>query len=108
MDLGKGPKWLNNRWPAEIDVRGMVKSSRMPLGYAAKEFVEAGYVDRNGHVAKAAEEGWYYLWFRGIHMLCGFEGEDSYQHRPAYEDMLGNLFYFDINFPCRFQEAQRG
>ena len=56
----------------------------MPLGYAAKIYVEIGDVDRNN--SAATKPGSYYKWIRGIHMLCRLEGEAKYRHRPSYED----------------------
>ena len=42
----------------------MVKASRMPLGYAAKMYIQVGDIDRNGRAATQA--GWYYKWYRGL------------------------------------------
>ena len=59
----------------------------MPLGSSAKFYVNEGDIDRNGLVA--TESGWYYKWFRGLHLLCGDEGIREYMHRPSWEDVMG-------------------
>ena len=28
-----------------------------------------------GNTIEEGEQGWYYLWWRGIHLLCGEEGK---------------------------------
>lgn len=80
-------KRLNQFWPADFDKMGMIRATRMPLGVAAKVFVNVGDVDLTGEEIFARDEGWYYLWWRGIHLLCGMEGlnADMYKIRPSYE-----------------------
>lgn len=51
----------------------MVRGLRVPLGHAAKAYKKAGDVDIDGNVLEAEDEGWYYLWHRGLHMLGGQE-----------------------------------
>lgn len=99
-------KKLHTQWPTEIDSNGMIKARRMPLGFAAKMYVQVGDIDRNGHPATQA--GWYYKWYRGLHLLCGLEGQEDYKHRPNWERELSNTWYFDQNFRCVFQEKEHG
>ena len=106
IDEGKPAKFYNSNWPIEFDKKKMIKSARMPLGFAAKMHVNKGDKDRHGNLA--TEPGWYYKWFRGIHILCGEEGVDNYKHRPSHEDAMPNTWYFDLNFKCIFQDAERG
>ena len=97
---------LNAKWPTEFDTNDMIKARRMPLGFAAKMYVNEGDLDRNGDAATRA--GWYYKWFRGLHLLCGLEGQEQYLHRPVWEFKLKNTWYFDKNFRCVYQEDERG
>ena len=92
----KSPKSLSSRWPVEIDRRGMVKTTRMPLGFAAKVYATQGMGDRNDHIVTPGEEGWYHRWLGDLHMLCGQEGPDVYQHRPSHEDKMKEMWYFDM------------
>ena len=85
---------------------GMIKARRMPLGFAAKIYVQVGDIDRNGHAATQA--GWYYKWYRGLHLLYGLEGQGEYKHRPDWERELSNTWYFDQDFRCVFQEEEHG
>ena len=82
------PKELNVYWPAEFDQHGMVRTTRVPLGYAEKVWVNAGGKDMNGEEVGVAEAGWYYCWWRGLHLLCGKEGLDAgiYRIRPSFEE----------------------
>lgn len=85
---------LNKSWPAEFDMEGMIRATRMPLGYAAKIWVRVGDVDVDGQrIEFEEEEGWYYLWWGGIHILCGKEGLDHgvYMIRPSFEQLRGGL-----------------
>ncbi|CAD6592578.1 MAG: hypothetical protein ASARMPREDX12_006254 [Alectoria sarmentosa] len=68
------------------------------LGYAAKIYVSEGDLDRHYHAASSEQKGYYYKWHRGIHMLCGEEGIDHYKHRPAFEDLMANIWYFDLDY----------
>lgn len=70
---------LHARWPAEFD-------SRRPLGQAFKIFVGVGDRDDNGDAA--AEPGWHYGWWRGIHALIGQEGVDAGLFRPTNDRRL--------------------
>ena len=90
----------------EFDRKKNNKASRMPLGFAAKMFVPVGDIDRNGHAATQA--GWYYKWYRGIHILCGEEGAGRYKHRPSHEDTMPEMWYYDIDFRCQVQEKEHG
>ncbi|KAL8961634.1 MAG: hypothetical protein Q9193_001841 [Seirophora villosa] len=81
------PKSLNEWWPGEFDVNGMPKAERIPLGHAAKKWVSARDVDSDGNVATEADEGYYYLWWKGLQVLMGKEGHDAglYMVRPSWE-----------------------
>lgn len=80
---GKLHKW----WPAEFDHLGMPRATRVPLGYAAKMWVSAGQRDVEGKVATKEDEGYYYLWWKGLQVLMGKEGHDAqlYKIRPSWE-----------------------
>ena len=77
---------LRTRWPAEFDQKGMIRATRVPLGRAAKRWVNRGErdVDRN----LVVKEGWYYLSWGGIHTLMGKEGldVDRYRVRPSFKN----------------------
>ncbi|KAL9040787.1 MAG: hypothetical protein Q9214_004344 [Letrouitia sp. 1 TL-2023] len=78
---------LHGKWPAEFDLEGMVRARRIPLGYAAKRYVEAGEKDVDGNIVQPGEEGYYYKWWGGLHCLMGKEGQDKglYMTRPSFE-----------------------
>ncbi|KAI4182412.1 MAG: hypothetical protein LQ348_004854 [Seirophora lacunosa] len=50
-------------------------------------WVSAGDVDLDGNVATEADEGYYYLWWKGLQVLMGKEGHDAgmYMVRPSWE-----------------------
>ena len=83
-------KSLHARWPTEFDTNGMIRATRIPLGHAAKNLVEVGDTDVDGNAVEAGQEGWYYLWWGGIHCLMGKEGYDAglYLIRPSHEDFI--------------------
>ena len=83
-------KVLNENWKAEFDIRGMTRGLRVPLGHAAKLFKNVGDKDLEGNVLGVGEEGYYYLWHKGLHLLCGKEGLDGgvYTKRPAFEEPI--------------------
>ena len=68
----------------------MTRASRVPLGHAAKAWKTVGEADIYGHVIADGEEGWFYLWHRGLQMLGGKESLDAnlYQQRPSFESDL--------------------
>ena len=70
-------KQLTQLWPAEFEKNGMVRSTRVPLGNAAKVWVNIGEKDLQGNEVKAGQEGYYYKWYAGVHQLCGKEGLDN-------------------------------
>ena len=76
---------LHTRWPAEFDLKGMIRATRVPLGRAAKRWVKRGERDVEGK--RAEVEGWYYLSWGGLHTLMGKEGLDAdrYWVRPSFE-----------------------
>ena len=80
-----GPKILHARWLAEFDLKGMIRATRVPLGRAAKRWVNRGERDVDGMLVW--REGWYYLSWGGIHTLMGKEGLDAdrYWIRPSFE-----------------------
>ena len=80
----------------------------MPLGYAAKMHASRGDRDHWGRIKTTEQEGWYYKWYRGLHLLCGEEGWAQYKHCPSFEDRLANTWYFDLDFPCVYQDDERG
>ncbi len=78
-------KTLHTRWPAEFDLKGMIRATRVPLGRAAKRWINRGERDVDGTLVE--KEGWYYLSWGGIHTLMGKEGLDAgrYMIRPSWE-----------------------
>jgi len=54
---------------------------------AAKRFVNLGEMDLEGKVVPPGEEGYYYQWWCGLHILCGQErlAGGMYLIRPSYE-----------------------
>ena len=78
---------LNENWKAEFDTAGMTRGLRVPLGHAAKVFKNVGDKDIAGNVLAESEQGYYYLWHKGLHLLCGKEGLDAgvYLKRPSFE-----------------------
>ena len=101
---GWGPARLHRNWPADIDLNGMVRASRMPLGYAAKMWVAEGDMDINGNVAQADQAGWYYKWWGSIHCLMGREGQRAgmYLIRPSFEKRLPG-FGFKLEYKAVIQ-----
>ena len=74
---------LHTRWPADFDVRGRIRATRVPLGRAAKRWVKSGEEDLEGK--RVEEEGWYYLSWGGIYTFMGREGSGRYWVRPSRE-----------------------
>lgn len=106
IDSGKfSKKQLNENWRAEFDGNGMVRGMRVPLGHAAKKYKKAGDVDIDGNVLEEKDQGWYYLWHRGLHMLGGQESLDARVHkkRPSFERDLCNGTTFKKSFPAVLQ-----
>lgn len=86
-----------------------LQSIRSSTRYYPTTDSNAGYVqDRHGCVATKGDEGYYYKWYQGIHMLCGEEGLDKYKRRPSHEDTLDNTWYFVLGFKCVHQDNERG
>ena len=80
-------KALNTNRTAEFDQNAMVRAMQVPLGHASKAFKRMGETDLNGHVLTQGEEGFYYDWYHGLHLLCGKEGLDAkvFLKRPSFE-----------------------
>ena len=58
------------------------------MGHPARIYVEETNKDVNGREAGFGHHGWYYKWWRGIHLLCGEEGfDEDFQIRPSHEDL---------------------
>ncbi|KAL8834397.1 MAG: hypothetical protein Q9170_003765 [Blastenia crenularia] len=98
-------KALNLRWPAEFDLNGMPRATRAPLGNAFKFYVNAGDRDIDGYVAKEADVGFYYGWWRGLQVLMGKEGMDAglYKSRPSWEEFKVAGFGWKREFKCVVQ-----
>ena len=83
---------LHDRWPVEFDQRGMIRATRLPLGRPFKVEVKAGMKDARGLVAKPEDEGFYFGYWRGLHVLYGAEGYEAegnqYFFRPSFETLL--------------------
>ena len=99
---------LNARWPADIDMKGMVRARRVPLGRAAKMWVTAGDVDIDGNVMGVEDEGYYYKWWLGLHCLMGHEGfrAGRYLQRPSHEEDLCPGFAFKKRYKAVVQEPE--
>ncbi|KAK4694011.1 hypothetical protein P7C71_g3494, partial [Lecanoromycetidae sp. Uapishka_2] len=74
---------LSKNWGADIDTKGMVRTTRCPLGYAAKIWKNEGDKDCDGKNVPNGEAGWYYQWWGGIHALMGEEGLDAGLYDPC-------------------------
>ncbi|KAL8922597.1 MAG: hypothetical protein Q9208_005101 [Pyrenodesmia sp. 3 TL-2023] len=98
---------LNRSWPAEFDLKGMPRATRIPLGQAAKMWVAAGDVDVDGNVAAEDDEGWYYKWWKGLQVLMGQEGHDAglYLVRPSHEFDKCDGMGFKLTHKAVVQEA---
>ena len=70
-------KELHRYWPVDFDRDGMIRVKRVPLGDAAKVWVNAGEEDIDGNIVGLHDQGFYYKWYAGIHQLCGKEGLDN-------------------------------
>lgn len=66
-------KKLNRTWPADIDMNGMPRAQRTPLGWAGMVYVLAGMEDADGNVATTEQKGFFHKWWGGIHCLGGDE-----------------------------------
>ena len=102
-----GQKTLSENWPAEFDAQGMIRATRVPLGYAAKTWEEEGAVDVDRNVVPVGGAGYYYKWWRGLHCLMGKEGLDAnkYLIRPSYETFKCAGFGFKISSKAEIQLA---
>lgn len=100
-------KWLNRCWPAEFDVQGMVRATRMPLRIAAKVYVNVGETDFQGQTIEPGQEGWYYLWWRGLHLLCGMEGLNAgiFKIRPSHESFAADGLIWLKKYRAAWQTA---
>lgn len=98
-------KILFNRWNGDIDQKGMPRAERVPFGHAAKAWKSVGDVDVEGNVVGYGQDGYYCLWWRGIHCLMGKEGEDAglYQIRPSWEEFKCDGFGFKIAYKAVVQ-----
>ena len=98
---------LNSYWQSEFDQNGMVRGLRVPLGHAAKEYKRAGDRDLDGNVLTEQDEGWYYMWYRGLHLLFGKEGLDAqiYLKRPAFETIRCHGLGWKKSYPAVIQHA---
>ena len=103
-------KILHKNWPADFDREGMIRATRMPLGYAAKMWVEVGDTDAEGKVVSKGQEGWYYKWWRGLHCLMGKEGFDAglYLVRPSHESFIVDGFGFKAGYKAVIQAGEQG
>ena len=91
-------------WKADFDTKGMLKAGRRPLGVAAKQYFAAGATDRDGHVLTADEAGWYYLWYKGLQIMCGDEGAKVYMKRPSNEKEFDGKVFFRKGWKAVIQE----
>ena len=51
---------LNGHCPVEFHMAGIIRATRIPLGFAAKMWVEEGDVELGGVAAGPEDEGYYY------------------------------------------------
>lgn len=103
LSVKKKAKFLNNHWPAEFDRAGMIRATRAPMGIAAKIWANAGDEDAEGRII--TNPGWYYLWWRGLHILCGKEGVEAgiYKIRPSFEAFVADGLCFFKKFRAVLQ-----
>ncbi len=87
-------RYLNQNYIAEFDTKGMIRAERFPLGRAFKIEAQTGDKDIDGNEIEAGEAGFYYGWWRGLHMLPGKEGAHLYMTRPSGEDPRCDGFAF--------------
>ena len=94
------------QWLADFDQGGMVRSTRIPLGRAARGYFSVGDRDVDGNVLGPGEEGYYYLWQHGIHLLCGDEGwrNDLYRKRPCREKEVPEKLVFRKGYKAVSQD----
>ncbi|KAI4137513.1 MAG: hypothetical protein L6R39_007245 [Caloplaca ligustica] len=92
-------------YPADFDVKNMLRATRNPLGNARKIWVTAGMVDGNGNTAGLGDQGYYYAWFRGLQPLMGKEGWDAgrYRVRPSGEKQKPGLLTWYLQCKCEVQ-----
>ncbi|KAL8735848.1 MAG: hypothetical protein Q9181_002677 [Wetmoreana brouardii] len=98
---------LTEYWQGEFDQQAMVRATRVPLGHAAKEYKNVGDVDIDGNILAEGQQGWYYLWWAGLHLLCGKEGLDAgmYMVRPSFEKKRVPTFGWKISHKAVIQAA---
>lgn len=89
---------LHRSFGSEFDRWQDIRGRRLPLGLAAKKWCDVGDVDMDGNTVKSGEQGWYYLWWRGIHLLCGEEGLEAgmYRVRGTWFDRGLPGMYFGV------------
>ena len=95
----------NECYPAEFDAKGTIHATRYPLGRCAKIYASVGEIDIDGNTIEEGEQGWYYAWYRGLHMLPGAEGAHLYEIRPSFENFRCKDFSFKKKFKALVQEA---
>ena len=91
---------------ADFDTRGMIPATRLPLGYAAKIYCNVGDRDIDGNLVQSGQEGWYYLWYKGIHCLKGAEGWDAevaHALRTGEDLMTGH-----VSFAKEYKDVELG
>ena len=83
----------------------MIRATRVPLGRAAKRWVNRGERDVDEKLVEQA--GWYYLSWGGIHTLMGKEGLDAdrYWIRPSFESFKCPGLDFKISDWAEIQMA---
>ncbi|KAL9576408.1 MAG: hypothetical protein Q9212_007124 [Teloschistes hypoglaucus] len=98
---------LNKYWQSEFDRNAMVRATCVPLGHAAKAFKKVGDIDTDGNIIAEGQQGWYYLWWTGLHLLCGKEGLDAgmYMVRPSFEKKRVPTFSWKISHRAVIQSA---
>ena len=94
-----GPKMLHKNWPADFDLKGMPRATRVSLGHAAKIWRDEGEEDVDKNVVPSGAAGYYYMWWGGLHCLCGKEGLDAkvYLIRPSFEQFKCPGFGFKVS-----------
>ena len=65
----------------------MTRASRVPLGHAAKAYKNVGDTDIDGQTIGKGEEGYCYLWYKGLQILGGQKSINArlYLQRPSFE-----------------------
>lgn len=66
---------------------GMIRATRMPLDKAAKRWINIGNKDILDQKCLPGKQGWYFLRWRGLQLLCGLDA-NVFRIRPSFESFV--------------------